>query len=74
MFCKDAGFSVSVNLRYLVMCVWCDVVCRFVVVGRRICVVFTEQNDQCGNSAAQSQAPDDGYINVRTMLSIQEVK
>ena len=23
-----------------------------------------EQNDQCGNSTAWSQAPDDGYINV----------
>jgi len=28
-----------------------------------------EQNDQCGNSTTQSQAPDDGYINVRNMLS-----
>jgi len=28
-----------------------------------------EQNDQCGNSTAQSQAPDDGYINVRNMLN-----
>jgi len=28
-----------------------------------------EHNDQCGNSAAQSQAPDDGYINVLNMLS-----
>ena len=28
-----------------------------------------EQNNQCGNSAAQLQAPDDGYINVRNMLS-----
>ena len=27
-----------------------------------------EQNDRCGNSTAQSQAPDDGYIDVR-MLS-----
>ena len=26
--------------------------------------VFTEQNDRCGNSTAQSQAPDDGYITV----------
>jgi len=33
-----------------------------------------EQNDQCGNSTAQSQAPDDGYINVRSMLSTKEVK
>ena len=29
-----------------------------------------EQNDRCGNSTAQSQAPDDGYINIRNMLSI----
>jgi len=28
-----------------------------------------EQYDQCGNSTAKSQAPDDGYINVRIMLS-----
>jgi len=28
-----------------------------------------EQNDRCGNSTAQSQAPDGGYINVRNMLS-----
>jgi len=28
-----------------------------------------EQNDRCGNSTAQSQAPVDGYINVRNMLS-----
>jgi hypothetical protein len=28
-----------------------------------------EQNDRCGNSTAQSQAPDDGCINVRNMLS-----
>jgi len=24
---------------------------------------------RCGNSTAQSQAPDDGYINIRNMLS-----
>ena len=28
-----------------------------------------EQYDQCGNSTEYSQAPDDGYINVRNMLS-----
>ena len=26
-----------------------------------------EQNDRCGNSTTQSQAPDDGYINIRNM-------
>ena len=28
-----------------------------------------EQDVQCGNSTTQSQVPDDGYINVRDMLS-----
>ena len=28
----------------------------------------------CGNSSTQSQAPDDGYINVRNMLSAYEMK
>ena len=28
-----------------------------------------ENYDQCGNSTEKSQAPDDGYINVRNMLS-----
>ena len=28
-----------------------------------------KKNDRCGNSTTQSQAPDDGYINVRNMLS-----
>ena len=28
-----------------------------------------EQNNPCGNSTAQLQARDDGYINVRSMLS-----
>jgi len=29
-----------------------------------------EQDDRCSNSTTQSQAPEDGYINVRNMLSI----
>jgi len=28
-----------------------------------------EQHDQCGNSTEESQAPGDGYINVRNMLN-----
>ena len=36
--------------------------------------VFAEQDDRCGNSSTQSQAPEDGYINVRNMLSTQQVK
>jgi len=31
--------------------------------------VFTQQDDRCGNSSTQPQAPEDGYINVRNMLS-----
>ena len=31
--------------------------------------LMTEQDDRCGNSLTQSQAPEDGYINVRNMLS-----
>jgi len=38
LFCKGGWFSVSVNLRCLVVCVWCDVFCRFVVVGRCILI------------------------------------
>jgi len=33
-----------------------------------------EQYDQCGNVTELSQAPDDEYINIRNMLSTQEVK
>ena len=31
--------------------------------------VLAEQGDRCGNSSTHSQAPEDGYINVRNMLS-----
>ena len=32
-FCKDGGVSVNENLRFLVVCVRCEVICCFVVVG-----------------------------------------
>jgi len=32
-FCKDGEVSVNVNLWFLVVCVWCDVLCHFVVAG-----------------------------------------
>jgi len=32
-FCKDGGISVNVNLWFLVVCVQCEVLCRFVVAG-----------------------------------------
>jgi len=34
----------------------------------------THTHDQCGDTIEKSQAPDDGCINVRNMLSIEEVK
>ena len=38
LFCKDGWFSFCVNLRCTVVCVWCDVFCRYVVVGRCILI------------------------------------
>ena len=34
----------------------------------------TRTHDQCGDTIERSQAPDDGCMNVRNMLSIEEVK
>ena len=36
--------------------------------------IKTRPHDQCGDSIEKSQAPDDGCINVRNMLSIEEEK
>ena len=36
--------------------------------------IETRTHDQCGDTIETSQAPDDGYINARNMLSIEEVK
>jgi hypothetical protein len=36
--------------------------------------IETRTHDQCGDSIEKSQAPDDGCINVRNMLNIEEVK
>jgi len=33
-----------------------------------------ERNDQCGNTTAQPQTPDDGHSNARNMSSLYEVK
>ena len=35
-FCKDGGISANVNLWFLVVCVQCDVLCRFVVAGNKM--------------------------------------
>ena len=36
--------------------------------------IETRTHDQCGDATKKSQAPDDGCINVRNVLSIDEVK
>ena len=36
--------------------------------------IETRTYNQCGDTIEKSQAPDDGYIEVRNMLSIEEVK
>jgi len=36
--------------------------------------IETRTQDQCGDTIEKSQATDDGCINVRNMLSIEEVK
>ena len=36
--------------------------------------IETRTHNQCGDTIEKSQAPDDGCINVRNMLSIEEVK
>jgi len=36
--------------------------------------IETRTHDQCGGTIEKSQAPDDGCINVRNMLNIEEVK
>jgi len=36
--------------------------------------IETRTHDQCGGTIEKSRAPDDGCINVRNMLSIEEVK
>jgi len=33
---KNGGFIISVRLWYEVVCVWCDKLCRIVVVGSRV--------------------------------------
>ena len=49
--------------------------CDFSVVSQHTPThIETRTHDQCGDTIEKSQAPDDGCINVRNMLSIEEVK
>jgi len=36
--------------------------------------IETRTHNQCGDTIEKSQAPDYGYINVRNVLSIEEMK
>jgi len=36
--------------------------------------IETRTHNQCGDTIEKSQAPDDGRINIRNMLSIEEMK
>jgi len=36
--------------------------------------IKTRTHQQCGDTIEKSQAPDDGCVNVRNMLSIEEAK
>jgi len=36
--------------------------------------IETRTHEQCGDTIEKSQAPDDGCINIRNMLSTEEVK
>jgi len=42
--------------------------------GIGVADIETRTHDQCNDTIEKSQAPDDGCINVRNMLSIEEVK
>ena len=57
---------------FSVHCVW-ELLLRLVFDGVRFAgfphTTNWEQDDRCGDSSTQSQAPEDGYINVRNMLS-----
>jgi hypothetical protein len=39
-FCKAGGVSVSVNLWFLVVCVWCTVICCLFVAGNVLLITL----------------------------------
>ena len=74
------GVMCLVALLQLV-CLFLLVLSAIVFFAYRLCVLICAKNphlyrtqDQCGDTIEKSQAPDDGCINVRNMLSIEEVK
>ena len=48
-FCKDGRGSVNIKLWFLVVYVWCEVLCCLVAAGNATPSIFTEWNDQRGN-------------------------
>ena len=42
--------------------------------GIRVAGFSFRTRNQCGDTTEKSQAPEDGFINIRNMLSIEEVK
>jgi len=66
---SSGAFGCAVELPHWSYCSWFAVCWRFGAAPNLQHTANREQNDQCGNSTAQSQAPDDGYIIVRNMLS-----
>ena len=55
-------------------CGWVGVVSVWQAEAETPAHIETRTRDQCDDTIEKSQAPDDGCINVRNMLSIQEVK
>jgi len=43
-FCKDGGSSVNVKLWFLVVGVWCEVLCRLVVAGNVFLLILINRN------------------------------
>jgi len=62
---SSEAWNFAVELPHRLLC------SRFVVCWRFGAAHTTnrEHNNRCGNLTAKFQAPDDGYINVRNMLS-----
>jgi len=44
LFCKDGGGSVNVKLWFLVVYVWCEVLCRLVVAGNVFLLIKINRN------------------------------
>ena len=78
------NISLFMNLMFIGLCIiviveeWKTNLMSLAILFRYSCAQHVSdiniQNDRCGNSTIQLQAPDDGYINVWNMLSTQVVK